>query len=85
MDEAGAMHDLQRRGGGIGQRRVVVAAGNGHRHQDGRPDARTARRHRIVERGGEFGRRGLCLRRLDLGRYGAFDPVLQSHRTPPGL
>ena len=46
MHERGAVQELDRRRGAIGERRIVVAAGRRHRQAELRPNARTAGKHR---------------------------------------
>ena len=70
-------------GGGVGQRRVVVAAGAGHRQAQLRPDARAAGEHRMADRRGQQRRapRALAQRQRALQRL--LDALRRA--TRPGL
>ena len=50
VDERGAMHQLDRGGGGVGVRRIGIAAGHGDRENDLRPDAMAAGKHGVTQR-----------------------------------
>ena len=64
MHQGGAMHELDRRRGGIGRRGIVVPAGRGDGETEPGADAGAAREYRVAHGRGQQRRRCPCHRHV---------------------
>ena len=85
MDEGGAMQQLDGGRRRVSRCGVHIAAGHGHRQAKLRADAVPAGEDRIMEGGGQQGRRPRALSRSDGLCEGLLDAVCDLHGPTPSF